>query len=91
MRTFFKVTLPLIAPGVITAATIAFTFSATNFLAPWILGAKEPPIAVYIYRDVERLGFTPELAVQVLAMQLIILGIVQLVYLVFRKQLQSVF
>lgn len=91
MRTFFKVTLPLIAPGVITAATIAFTFSATNFLAPWILGAKEPPIAVYIYRDVERLGFTPELAVQVLAMQLIILGIVQLVYIVFRKQLQSVF
>ncbi len=90
-HTFFRVTLPLIAPGVITAATIAFTFSATNFLVPWILGAKEPPVAVYIYRDVERLGFTPELAVQVLVMQFIILGLVQALYFVFRKQFRGVF
>lgn len=89
--TFFKVTLPLIAPGVITAATIAFTFSATNFLVPWILGATDPPVAVYIYRDVERLGFTAELAVQVLVMEFIILGIIQLVYLIFRKQIRGVF
>jgi ABC-type spermidine/putrescine transport system permease subunit II len=91
IQTFFRVTLPLIAPGVITAATIAFTFSATNFLAAWVLGAKSPPVAVYIYRDVGRLGFTPELAVQVLVMEFIILGIVQLVYLVFRRQFRGVF
>ncbi|MBZ0303839.1 MAG: ABC transporter permease subunit [Anaerolineae bacterium] len=91
MQAFFRVTLPLIAPGVITAATIAFTFSATNFLAPWILGATDPPVAVYIYRDVERLGFTPELAVQVLVMEFIILGMVQGLYFVFRKQLRGVF
>ena len=90
-QTFLRVTLPLIAPGVITAATIAFTFSATNFLVPWILGAKDPPVAVYIYRDVERLGFTAELAVQVLVMEFIILGLIQLVYLVFRKQIRGVF
>lgn len=91
LRTFFRVTLPLIAPGVITAGTIAFTFSATNFLAPWILGAKKPPVAVYIYRDVSRLGFTEDLAVQVLVMEFIILGIVQVLYLVFRKQIRGVF
>jgi putative spermidine/putrescine transport system permease protein len=91
VRTFFKITLPLIAPGVITAGTIAFTFSATNFLAPWILGAKEPPVAVYIYRDVERLGFTPQLAVQVLVMEFIILGIIQALYFIFRKQIRGVF
>jgi putative spermidine/putrescine transport system permease protein len=91
LHTFFRVTLPLIAPGVITAGTIAFTFSATNFLVPWILGAKQPPVAVYIYRDVERLGFTPELAVQVLVMQFIILGLVQGLYFVFRKQFRGVF
>jgi len=91
IQTFFRVTLPLIAPGVITAATIAFTFSATNFLAAWVLGAKDPPVAVYIYRDVGRLGFTAELAVQVLVMEFIILGIVQLVYLVFRRQFRGVF
>ena len=91
LETFFRVTLPLIAPGVITAATIAFTFSATNFLAPWILSAKQSPVAVYIYQDVGRLGFTPELAVQVLAMELIILGIVQVLMFVFRKQIRGVF
>ena len=31
IRTFFKITLPLIAPGVITAGAIAFTSAATNF------------------------------------------------------------
>jgi ABC-type spermidine/putrescine transport system permease subunit II len=91
IQAFFRVTLPLIAPGVITAATIAFTFSSTNFLAAWVLGAKDPPVAVYIYRDVGRLGFTAELAVQVLAMEIIILGIVQLVYLIFRRQIRGVF
>jgi spermidine/putrescine transport system permease protein len=91
MQTFFKVTLPLIAPGVITAGTIAFTFGATNFLAAYVLGSKNPPVAVYIYRDVGRLGFTPELAVQVLVMEIIILTIVQIVYLVFRRQFRGVF
>ena len=90
IRTFFKVTLPLIAPGVVTAGTIAFTFSATNFLIPWVLGAKKPPVAVYVYRDVERLGFTPQLAVQVLAMQVIILGSVQIFLVLFRRFFQGV-
>jgi ABC-type spermidine/putrescine transport system permease subunit II len=91
LHAFFKVTLPLIAPGVITAATIAFTFAATNFSIPWFMSAKEQPLSVYIYRDVERLGFTPQLAVQVLMMQFIILGIVQVLFFVFRKQMRGAF
>src|SRR5262249_50678463 len=75
LRTFIKVTLPLIAPGVITAGAIAFTFAATNFTIPWLLSSKELPIAVFIYRDVDRLGFTPELSLEVLVMQLVTLGI----------------
>jgi len=90
LHTFFKVTLPLIAPGVITAGTIAFTFTATNFLMPWVLSAKEAPVAVYVYRDVERLGFTPQLAVQVLAMQVIILGSVQVFLIIFRRYFSGV-
>jgi ABC-type spermidine/putrescine transport system permease subunit II len=84
------VTLPLIAPGVVTAGTIAFAFSATNFLMPWVLSAKEAPVAVYVYRDVERLGFTPQLAVQVLAMQVIILGSVQIFLMIFRRFFRGV-
>jgi ABC-type spermidine/putrescine transport system permease subunit II len=91
LRTFVKVTLPLIAPGLVTAAMIAFTAAATAFLAPWILGTTEPTVAIYIYRDLSKLGFTPELAVQVLVMELIVLGVVQALYFVFRKQLRGLF
>jgi putative spermidine/putrescine transport system permease protein len=91
LRAFFKVTLPLIAPGVITAGAIAFTSAATNFTVPWLMGANEKPVAVYIYEDVGKLGFTPQTAIQVLVMQLVILGIVQVLFLVFRKQFRGAF
>jgi ABC-type spermidine/putrescine transport system permease subunit II len=91
LHAFFKITLPLIAPGVITAGTIAFTIAATNFTIPWLMSAKEAPVAVYIYRDLGRLGFTQQLAIQVLVMQAIVLGIVQVLFFVFRKQFRGVF
>src|SRR5258706_3482160 len=91
IRTFLRITLPLIAPGVITAGAIAFTFAATNFTIPWLMSAKEQPVAVYVYRDVERLGFTPELAVEVLVMQFVTLSIAQVLFLVFRKQFRGAF
>jgi ABC-type spermidine/putrescine transport system permease subunit II len=91
LRAFFKITLPLIAPGVITAGAIAFTSAATNFTVPWIMGAAEKPVAVFIYEDVGKLGFTPQTAIQVLVMQLVILGIVQILFFVFRKQFRGAF
>ena len=91
LRTFFKITLPLIAPGVITAGAIAFTSTATNFTVPWIMGSNEKPLAVFIYEDIGKLGFTPQTAVQVLVMQLVILGIVQVLFFVFRKQFRGAF
>jgi putative spermidine/putrescine transport system permease protein len=91
IRTFFKITLPLIAPGVITAGAIAFTSAATNFTIPWLMGSTEQPVAVYIYQDVAKLGFTPQTAIQVLVMQVVILGIVQVLLRVFRKQFRGAF
>jgi putative spermidine/putrescine transport system permease protein len=91
IRTFFKITLPLIAPGVITAGAIAFTSAATNFAIPWLMTAKEKPVAVFIYEDTAKLGFTPLTAIQVLVMQLVILGIVQVLFRVFRKQFRGAF
>ena len=91
IRTFFKITLPLIAPGVITAGAIAFTSTATNFTVPWLMGSNEKPVAVFIYEDVAKLGFTPQTAVQVLVMQIVILGIVQVLFRIFRKQFRGAF
>lgn len=91
IRTFYKITLPLIAPGVITAGAIAFTSAATNFTIPWLMGSTEVPVAVHIYADVAKLGFTPQTAVQVLVMQLVVLGIVQVLFRVFQKQFRGAF
>jgi putative spermidine/putrescine transport system permease protein len=91
IRTIFKITLTLIAPGVITSGAIAFTSAATNFTIPWLMGSTEQPVAVYIYQDVAKLGFTPQTAIQVLVMQIVILGIVQVLLRVFRKQFRGAF
>ena len=73
------------------AGAIAFTFAATNFTIPWVMNSKELPVAVYIYRDVERIGFTPELSVEVLVMQFVTLSIAQVLFHVFRKQFRGAF
>jgi ABC-type spermidine/putrescine transport system permease subunit II len=91
IRTFFKITLPLIAPGVITAGAIAFTSAATNFTVPWLMGSVEQPVAIFIYQDVGKLGFTPQTAIQVLVMQIVILSIVQVLFRVFRNQFRGAF
>ena len=91
LKAFIKVTLPLIAPGLITAAMIAFTAASTAFTAPYILGATEQTASMFIYQDTGKLGFTPWLAVEVLVMEAVVLGIVQTLYFVFRKQFRGIF
>jgi ABC-type spermidine/putrescine transport system permease subunit II len=91
VRSFFKITLPLIAPGVLTAAMIAFTSTAMAFTAPYILGSTTPAVSQYVFQDIGRIGFLPWIAVEVLLMEAIILGVVQVLNFVFRKQLRGVF
>lgn len=91
LQAFRRVTLPLIGPGLITAAMIAFASSAMAFLPPFILGTEKPTVALYIYRDLGKLGFTPAIALQVLVMELVILAFVQVLYFVFRKQFRGLF
>ena len=55
------------------------------------MGTTEQAVPVFIYQDVGRLGFTPQTAVEVLVMQLVILGIVQVLFTVFRKQFRGAF
>ena len=91
IHTFIRVTLPLIGPGLITATMIAFTSAAMAFTAPFILGTQEPTVAIFVYRDIGKLGFTPSVAVQVLVMEAVIIGVVQTLYFVFRKQFRGLF
>jgi len=81
----------LIAPGLITAAMIGFTSASMNFLVPQLLGAAEPMASQYIFRDVSKVGFTPWIAVEVFIMEAVILGSVQVLYFVFRKQFRGIF
>jgi putative spermidine/putrescine transport system permease protein len=91
LQAFVKVTLPLIAPGLITAMMIAFTAASTAFIAPQLLGARERTVSMFIYEDIGKLGFTTWIAVEVLAMEAVVLGAVQTLYFVFRKQFRGLF
>jgi ABC-type spermidine/putrescine transport system permease subunit II len=91
LHAFFKVTIPIIAPGLLTAAMIGFTSTATAFTAPYILGTITPTVSIYIFRDVGKIGFPPWIAVEVLVMEFVAMGIVQLLYTVFRKQFRGIF
>jgi ABC-type spermidine/putrescine transport system permease subunit II len=91
LRTFLKITLPLIGPGLITAAMIGFTSATTVFVVPYILGSNEPTVSLYIFRDVSRLGFPPWIAVEVLVMEVVVLGFVQILYFAFRKHFRGIF
>jgi spermidine/putrescine transport system permease protein len=60
-QTFFKVTLPMIAPGVAAAALFAFAISFDQFVTSYFLA---PPgvttLPVEIYASIRK-GFTPEI------------------------------
>ncbi len=91
LRTFVRVTLPLIGPGLVTATMIAFTAAAMSFTPAYILGSGQATAALYIYREIGKVGFTPGVAVMVLVIQLVVIGIVQTLYIVFRKQFRGLF
>lgn len=60
-RTFIKVTLPLILPGILAAALFAFTVSFDNFVISYFLappGVSTLPVEIY---TAIRKGFTPEI------------------------------
>lgn len=91
LHTFVRITLPLIGPGLVTAAMIAFTAAAMSFTPAFILGSGQPTAAQYIYREISKVGFTPGVAVMVLVIQAVVISIVQTLYFVFRKQFRGLF
>ena len=61
LQTFFHVTLPLLGPGVLAAAMLAFTLSLDDFVVSFFTGgAGSTTLPVLIYSSVKR-GITPEI------------------------------
>lgn len=80
LRTFSRVTLPIIAPGIVAGALLAFTLSVDEFVIAFFTnGPANPTLPVVIYSMV-RFGVTPEvnaLAVVLLAVSFSVILIAQ--------------
>jgi spermidine/putrescine transport system permease protein len=60
LRTFFRITLPAIAPGVIAGALVAFTLSIDEFVIAFFTAGTETTFPIQIYSMI-RFGVTPEI------------------------------
>ncbi len=49
MGAFFKVTLPLVTPGIVSALLISFTISLDEFIIAFFLTGSEPTLPVYLW------------------------------------------
>ncbi len=57
--TFFKITLPLLRPGLFAGGTIVFVWAFTDIGTPLMVGYDNMP-AVSIFRDLVRANFSPK-------------------------------
>jgi spermidine/putrescine transport system permease protein len=77
VRTFLRVTLPQLAPGIIAGALLAFTLSIDEFVIAYFTTAPtQPTLPIVIYTMV-RFGVTPE--VNALASLLLLVSIVAVI------------
>jgi len=76
LGTFWRVTLPLVTPGVISSMLISFTISLDEFIIAFFLTGTEPTLPVYIW---SQLRFTAKLpSVIALGCILLVLSLVLL-------------
>ncbi len=79
-RTFFRVTLPLIAPGVISAILVSFTVSFDEFVVSFFVSGKGVvTLPLFLYSEL-RFSVTPEInaiSTFVLAISVLVIGMMQ--------------
>lgn len=56
--TFFRVTLPIVAPGILSSLLVTFTISLDEFIVAFFLSGTEPTLPIYIW---SQLRFTAKL------------------------------
>ena len=90
LRTFFKVTLPLIVPAMLASALFCFTISLGEFLLAFFLIGHEMTLPVYIFGKM-RFSFTP--AVNAAAAMIVAFPTlaVALAAIFFRKEVSSMY
>lgn len=79
-RTFWKVTIPLVMPGIISSLLISFTISLDEFIIAFFLAGTEPTLPVYIWgqlRFPQRLPSLMALGTILLVLSLLLLGIAE--------------
>lgn len=57
--TFFRVTLPIVAPGILSSLLITFTISLDEFIVAFFLSGTEPTLPVYIWSQLRFPGKLP--------------------------------
>ena len=82
LNTFFQVTLPIIAPSVISAWLLSFTLSLDDLvIASFTTGPGATTLPMKIYSQV-RLGVTPEInAISTLLIGIVTIGVLSAAYL----------
>ena len=79
-RTFFRVTLPLIAPGVVSAILVSFTVSFDEFVVSFFVSGKGVvTLPLFLYSEL-RFSVTPEInaiSTFVLAISVLVIGLMQ--------------
>ncbi|WP_338591004.1 ABC transporter permease [Shewanella khirikhana] len=58
-QTLLRVTLPYLAPGILAAFLLAFTFSFDDFIIAFFVAGSETTLPIYIFSSIRR-GVTPE-------------------------------
>ncbi|MEM6620241.1 MAG: ABC transporter permease [Pseudomonadota bacterium] len=80
LRTFWRVTIPLVMPGIISSMLIAFTISLDEFIIAFFLAGTEPTLPVYIWGQLRfpaRLPSLMALGTILLVVSLLLLGIAE--------------
>lgn len=90
VRTFFEVTLPIIAPAVISAWLLAFTLSLDDLvIASFTTGPGATTLPIKIYSQV-RLGVTPEInAISSIMIAFVTLGVLAASYVTRQASLRQ--
>jgi putrescine transport system permease protein len=90
VKTFFQVTLPIIAPSVISAWLLSFTLSLDDLvIASFATGPGATTLPMKIYSQV-RLGVTPEInAVSTIMIGLVTLGVLAASYTTKRSAVRQ--
>lgn len=78
VRTFFKITLPQLMPGIVAGALLAFTLSLDEFVIAYFTAAPTTPTLPIVIYSTVRFGVTPD--VNALATILLLISIVTILF-----------